>query len=460
MNNRPGLLIAGLILLGSLQPVAARSISNVDEEYRQRRDEAVAALNRERDAIQEEKRSLARALREQEETVAALRENVRRLQQKEDDHRAARERLRARVEGLRYQHDFITGNVLPEYIGLWESSLTPAAWNRLRAEIESYRQQVGEDETAAMAGGLRLLETSSRHLRNSFGGVLYEGEAVDADGRIHEGRYLEFGPLLYFEGPSAIGPAATEPGSLIPSVRPLSDKQTDRLRGVIANGEGLLPVDPTGDGVPAGIGQKESLLDHLGKGGIWVFPILAFAGIATVIAIIKSIQVFSIRRPEAGLIQQLINHIRDGDRESARILAAAQPDPIGPMLAAASAHAGEPPELVEEIMYEAMLDTQPKLESGLNVIAVTAAAAPLLGLLGTVTGIIKTFNLMSIYGAGDPRPLISGISEALVTTELGLLLAIPALVIHALLQRRVSAIMADMEKHAVTLLNGLARKEL
>jgi biopolymer transport protein ExbB len=456
MNRRQGLFIAGMVLLGSLQPVTARPITTVAAEYRQRRDEAVASLQREREEIQEEKLALALILREQEEKVAALREETRRLRQLREGERSAHEQLKSRVEALRYQHDWITGNILPEYIALWESSLTPAAWSRYRADIEAYRQQAGADETAAMTAGLRLLEISRRQVQESFGGVRYEGEALDADGRIHTGRYMEFGPLLVFAGASMSGPAVTEHGSLLPSVLPLPGRRGDALRAVIASGKGVLPVDPSGAGVLSG--SRESVLDRLGKGGIWVFPILAFAGVATVVGFIKSIQVFSIRRPEAGLIQHLITHIRNAEPDRARALAAGQPAPIGPMLAAAAVHADEPPELIEEIMYEAMLDTQPKLESGLNVIAVTAATAPLLGLLGTVTGIIKTFNLMSIYGAGDPRPLISGISEALVTTELGLLLAIPALIIHALLQRRVSAIMADMEKHAVTLLNGLARK--
>ena len=126
--------------------------------------------------------------------------------------------------------------------------------------------------------------------------------------------------------------------------------------------------------------------------------------------------------------------------------------------AKAAAHL-ESIELVEEVMYESMLNTQPKLERFLNVIAVTAATAPLLGLLGTVTGIIKTFKLMKVFGAGDPKPLISGISEALITTELGLVLAIPALVIHALLSRRVAGVLARMEKLSVAFVNGLSRRQ-
>ncbi len=86
-----------------------------------------------------------------------------------------------------------------------------------------------------------------------------------------------------------------------------------------------------------------------------------------------------------------------------------------------------------------------------------AAVAPLLGLLGTVTGIIKTFDLMQVFGAGDPKPLISGISEALITTELGLILAIPAMIIHAFLSRKAAGILAHLEKLSVAFINSFSR---
>ena len=109
-------------------------------------------------------------------------------------------------------------------------------------------------------------------------------------------------------------------------------------------------------------------------------------------------------------------------------------------------------------MYETILDTQPKLSRFLPVIAITAATAPLLGLLGTVTGMINTFNLITLFGTGDARVLSSGISEALVTTEFGLVVAIPALIIHALLSRKVKSILGDMEKYALIFSNGLSAR--
>ena len=87
--------------------------------------------------------------------------------------------------------------------------------------------------------------------------------------------------------------------------------------------------------------------------------------------------------------------------------------------------------------------------------ALTAAAAPLLGLLGTVTGMIKTFNLITIFGTGDAKSLSSGISEALVTTELGLVVAIPSLILHGLLSRMARQKLGDMEQTAVGFINGV-----
>ena len=88
--------------------------------------------------------------------------------------------------------------------------------------------------------------------------------------------------------------------------------------------------------------------------------------------------------------------------------------------------------------------------------AVTAAAAPLMGLLGTVTGMINTFSLITIFGTGDAKSLSSGISEALVTTELGLIVAIPSLIFHALLLRMAKEKVGDLDNASVSFINGIS----
>ena len=116
-----------------------------------------------------------------------------------------------------------------------------------------------------------------------------------------------------------------------------------------------------------------------------------------------------------------------------------------------------PKELLEEVLFEKILEAQPHLERFLPFIAVTAATSPLLGLLGTVTGMIRTFQQVTLFGTSDVSKLASGISEALVTTKFGLIAAIPALVLHALLARRVQGLLAGMEKFSTAFVNGLER---
>jgi biopolymer transport protein ExbB len=86
---------------------------------------------------------------------------------------------------------------------------------------------------------------------------------------------------------------------------------------------------------------------------------------------------------------------------------------------------------------------------------VIAGAAPLLGLLGTVTGMISLFEVITHYGTGDPKILAGGISEALITTQTGLATAIPILLIHNWLRNQSLHIQSEMEKHAIRILNRL-----
>jgi len=119
--------------------------------------------------------------------------------------------------------------------------------------------------------------------------------------------------------------------------------------------------------------------------------------------------------------------------------------------------ASSPVELVEETLYEKLMGVQQKAGSLLPVIAVTAATAPLLGLLGTVSGMIRTFNLITLFGSGDPKPLAGGISEALVTTLFGLIVAIPALILHAFLARRSQGIVQTTERLGLSFINSLRK---
>jgi biopolymer transport protein ExbB len=110
-------------------------------------------------------------------------------------------------------------------------------------------------------------------------------------------------------------------------------------------------------------------------------------------------------------------------------------------------------EEMENALQEAILKEVPAMERFLSTLGMLAAIAPLLGLLGTVTGMIDTFHVITLHGTGDPRMMSGGISEALVTTMLGLSVAIPIMLAHTLLNRAVDNHIGQMEEKAVALVN-------
>lgn len=118
-------------------------------------------------------------------------------------------------------------------------------------------------------------------------------------------------------------------------------------------------------------------------------------------------------------------------------------------------HSGKSRLSAEQAVKTVLSDEIPKLNSHINTIAVIAGAAPLLGLLGTVTGMINLFKVITSYGTGDPKIMAGGISEALITTEAGLIIAIPVLLIHNFLRNRANDIQASAEKNAIRILNYL-----
>lgn len=133
-------------------------------------------------------------------------------------------------------------------------------------------------------------------------------------------------------------------------------------------------------------------------------------------------------------------------------------NPLGRVLAAADKSAFQDIETLELILDEAITKEAPKLEKGLSMVRLLAAIAPLLGLLGTVTGMIATFQSISLFGTGDPKLMANGISQALVTTMLGLCVAIPLLFLHSLLTTRSRTLVQILDEQTSGLISRRAEQ--
>lgn len=117
--------------------------------------------------------------------------------------------------------------------------------------------------------------------------------------------------------------------------------------------------------------------------------------------------------------------------------------------------ANENRDAAEKSLQEALLREQPKLERRMSLLAAIGSIAPLLGLLGTVTGIITLFTVITEVGTNDARVLAGGISEALVTTEAGLVIAIPVMILHGLLSEKIDRVISEFYVQSMSLLNKI-----
>jgi len=458
--NRTKRIIAVLSLIGLSASAHAQSLSQLQADQQAKLEDAIKRLSSQRAQIQSEQLPLAKELRELELSAKALRADLDEARKARDSRSVDLETLKQTVEGQRQEYLYITQSLLNEFNSSYESSLSVGELSTYGADIRTLNLMLddpGASKMQQLETTLALVSGSADRISTLLGGKRYDGEALDSEGVLTAGKFIQLGPLLYFSGEQS--GVIEESKAMQARIHSIDGSASEQIAALATNGNGLLPMDLSLGNAIAIQGTQDSLMEHIEKGGVWVYPIIAFAIVATVIAVLKFVQIMTIRQPVPNTIHDIAKLLREDKPEEALKIAQAQPQPARDMLMQAVEHHGESIALVEEAMYESILTTQPKLERYLNVIAVTASVAPLLGLLGTVTGIIKTFDLMRVFGAGDPKPLISGISEALITTELGLVLAIPALVIHAFLARKVAAVMAHIEKLSVALLNTLSRSK-
>ncbi|KAA9130784.1 hypothetical protein F3N42_10445 [Marinihelvus fidelis] len=145
-----------------------------------------------------------------------------------------------------------------------------------------------------------------------------------------------------------------------------------------------------------------------------------------------------------------------------RQLKSSSPSKTNPLGRVMSIHADAPEADIETLelkLDEAILRETAPLESGLSFIKVLYVVAPLLGLLGTVVGMIATFQMITLFGTGDPRMMAGGISTALVTTVLGLVVAIPLTLLHSFLQGKAKALIQVLEEQAAGIIARIAERQ-
>jgi len=277
------------------------------------------------------------------------------------------------------------------------------------------------------------------------------GTFFDDDGAEIEGTLIHLGPIAVLgvgdDGGGVLAPAG---GGELAVVDPAG---LDAGRALLAGERPeLLPlhvIDPLEREVDPG--RERSLRDFLAAGGVLVWPILGLGLIAVIIVIERLWTLRRVRTNTEDLMTRVTEAARREDFEEATAICAREPGAVSRVLLAALSHRHHEKAIVEDAISESILQEVGTLERYLPTLRVIAAVTPLLGLLGTVTGMISTFEVITEFGAGNAKLLSGGISEALITTELGLAVAIPVLLVHNFLSSFVDRIVNAMEKHGLRL---------
>ena len=393
--------------------------------------------------------------------------------------------IRATAAGLKATHKEIekgtlTQQELTEKNGMLRSTLQQS-FNLVREnrkEVELVFTRTGMPATAfdALDTGLQgedainelpkltniLAELHLQHLQRSASVAIAEGEVSLLNGSQVKGEILRIGGVgALFVSDQHCGIVTKLVGKELYQLQSenLSKDHQQSIRDSVKQ-KGVdcsVVLDITGGRALGYIQQSRTIVDFLKAGGPVVIPLLLLAVVAVIMVIERAIFLTRVDSNLDKVLGEVLPLVKDGDYQAALSALSEGKGPVRRVLRAGIDHGKQSTDNLEEILQESILAELPALERFLGALAVMAAVAPLLGLLGTVSGMISTFQIISVYGTGNAKLLSGGISEALITTEIGLIVAVPILLAHSWLNRHVKMLVGHMDRGAISLVSAIRK---
>ncbi len=419
------IIAAGLLSLGMTTANAqggdnARSMAELlnlieqgqardSQEARQRESAFAQSRNQQQSLLNQ-----ARAERTRQENVSAQLE-----QQFEENQQhiiTARQALDERLGALKELFGVLQ-TVSGDTQGVFNTSLTNIQYpdrGDFLGELGS--KMAGASSLASIEDIERLWAMLQREIVESGRVVRFNNVVTKADGQQEEMEVIRVGSLNIINENGYLKFDSQE-GSLTELARQPESRYTSTTGDLLDADSGVVSfgVDVTRGTILGLLVESPTIKDRIEQGGIVGYCIIALGIVGLLIAIWRW---FGLTGDSRRVSAQLKRETASTD------------NPLGRVLAAYESNRGADTETVELKLSEAALKEMPGLTKGLLFIKVVSAVAPLMGLLGTVTGMIKTFQVITLYGAGDPKMMAGGISQALMTTVLGLVVAIPMVLLH------------------------------
>lgn len=455
-------LVISLFLLASVS-LHGQSFDQVAASAKADLTASINQLETLKEQIVQERQPLQAEESQLKDRAFALRSELDRILRRRDNTDRDLSSLQNEVKALNDLNAYMT-SLMDQYIRAFDNRLHISELQIYSDAVENAKlttEDINLSASERFKTQLDVVETAVTRMENLIGGHQFKGKGVIPGGLFKDGTYTVLGPVVYFARPEdgVAGVASREFGSSQPSVTSLGEILDPKITDFSANMSGEIALDATLGAAIQIEAARDTVFGVIQKGGRTMIFILGMAGVALLIAIFKFIEISGVRRARPKDLAFIMEALNQGKPEEASQYAQNIRGPVGALLKAAVANYDKDKEHVEEVLFQKLIEAQPKLERFLPFIAVTAATAPLLGLLGTVTGMIKTFQLITIFGTGDAKSLSTGISEALITTEFGLIVAIPALIFHALLSRKAKGVISSMERTSIGFINGMPSRK-
>lgn len=195
------------------------------------------------------------------------------------------------------------------------------------------------------------------------------------------------------------------------------------------------------------------MFEIIQSGGFMMLPILACSVLALAISLERWVALRTARIVPQDLLAKVHHQVVNNQYDANSLDELKNNSALGHILAVAIIHRDKSISLIKEKMHEAASVEIHAMEKFVSALGTIASVTPLMGLLGTVLGMIKVFNQLLNNGLGEVNLLAGGISEALISTAAGLLVAIPALIVYRMLQRKIDGLVVNMEQNATQLLD-------
>lgn len=391
---------------------------------------AQRTLNKTQNSISKEQATLAKQIFTKQQSLSNLREQAAVNRRLADENTLSLDQLQTRLDTWQQQQQYQL-NLLSRFVrqNTSNSASSNESINNQNELLSRVISQINNQEQALYP-----------HFNKQ--------SIVLSNGELNQANTLQVGPVAWFstQTPKLMGLLNLDDESnalkvaLVQSTS--NDNPLDNTLNQNGAGSTLLTFDPSLTHLVTSQAQQESPLEHLEKGGLWAIPIILFACFALTIALLKAAQLLRLSKIKMHSQMQLQQFFK---AENSSEFAGMQQQLFNLTLQS------EKGQIRDDQLFNQLIHDKHKLDNFIGAIAVTAAVAPLLGLLGTVSGMIETFKMMTLFGSGDPEVVSGGIAQALITTELGLVVAIPALVLNALLSRKAKAYYSQLEGFALQL---------